>query len=169
MFRLGSVTEEPASSSEHSNPDCFAWCLINLCITKLVQAAVRKVLNTAGLEVLGSYPPINNFSSFLPSFTSLFRFISCFFYFHFSSLSPPPSELVTASPLLYSTLKVLDEWESIFARRLDALGAAPEDLLSSRDSESPMFQVGPALTRHKFILEPEHSPFRCCPQSIPLP
>ena len=35
------------------NPDSFPWCLINLCITKLVQEGVRKILSTAGLEVLG--------------------------------------------------------------------------------------------------------------------
>lgn len=72
------------------------------------------------------------------------------------------SELVTASPLLYSTLKVLDEWESIFARRLEALGAAPEELFSAEEDDSGgMFVgVGPAVMRHKFILEPDNSPFQ---------
>ena len=37
------------------NPDSFPWCLMNLCITKLVQEGVRKILTTAGLEVLGTY------------------------------------------------------------------------------------------------------------------
>ena len=35
------------------NPDSFPWCLMNLCITKIVQEGVRKILSTAGLEVLG--------------------------------------------------------------------------------------------------------------------
>ena len=35
------------------NPDSFPWCLINLCVTKLVQEGVRRILSTAGLEVLG--------------------------------------------------------------------------------------------------------------------
>lgn len=68
---------------------------------------------------------------------------------------------MTVSPLLYSTLKILDEWESIFTRRLEALGEAPDDLFgSSDDSEASKFRMGLALMRHKFILEPEHSPFR---------
>ena len=73
---------------------------------------------------------------------------------------PPPPELVTVSPMLYSALKVMDEWESIFARRLDALGAAPEDLFHNEEEESRMFKGGPALMRYKFILEPENAPFR---------
>ena len=54
----------------------------------------------------------------------------------------------------------MDEWESIFTRRLDALGAAPDNLFDNEEEESPMFGVGPALMKHKFILEPENSPFK---------
>jgi hypothetical protein len=121
-FRLGSLSKEE-DIRDPQNPDSFPWCLINLCVTKLVQEGVRRILSTAGLEVL---------------------------------------ELVTASPLLYSTLKVLDEWESIFTRRLDALEADPEDLFMREDEDTgAMFMgVGPAIMRHKFILEPENSPFQ---------
>ena len=73
------------------------------------------------------------------------------------------TELITASPLLYSTLKLLEEWESIFTKRLDSLGPVPEDFFTQgdEDEDSLSFQVGPALHRHKSILEPDHSPFRC--------
>ena len=73
----------------------------------------------------------------------------------------PHTELVTASPLLYSTLKVLDEWESIFSRRLDALETLPEELFTkdNEDTGALFVGVGPAVMRHKFILEPENSPF----------
>ena len=65
------------------------------------------------------------------------------------------------SPLLYSTLKILDEWESIFTRRLEALGEAPNDLFGpSDDIETSKFRMGLSLMRHKFVLEPENSPFR---------
>ena len=70
-------------------------------------------------------------------------------------------ELVTVSTLLYSTLKVLDEWESIFTRRLEALGEAPDDLFGPSDeTEASQFHMGVSLMRHKFLLEPENSPFR---------
>ena len=52
-FYPGSRGEGEGRSSDHDNPDSFPWCLMNLCITKMVQDAVRKVLSTAGLEVLG--------------------------------------------------------------------------------------------------------------------
>lgn len=65
------------------------------------------------------------------------------------------------SPLLYSILKVLDEWESIFNRRLEALGETPDDLFSNDDpEESSVFKMGISLMRQKFIMEPENSPFR---------
>ena len=56
MFRIGAIRSESVDH-EHdpNNPNCFAWCLMNLCISKILQSAIRKVLNTAGLEVLGEY------------------------------------------------------------------------------------------------------------------
>lgn len=45
-------------------------------------------------------------------------------------------------------------------RRLDALGPAPDDLFGDEEeTESPMFKVGPAIMKHKSILEQDHSPF----------
>ena len=54
FFRLGSISAEDRER-DHDNSDSFPWCLMNLCITKLVQDAVRSVLSTAGLEVVGEY------------------------------------------------------------------------------------------------------------------
>ena len=51
-FRLGSTSQEE-DARDPKNPDSFTWCLMNLCITKLVQIGVRNILSTAGLEVLG--------------------------------------------------------------------------------------------------------------------
>ena len=126
---------------------------MNLCITKLVQDGVRRILNTAGLEVLGE-------RELAEYCLQLYAQVAYDFSVHVHSCTY--TELVTASPLLYSTLKVLDEWESIFARRLDALGSAPEELFVNEDEETGAMFVGmgPAVMRHKFILEPENSPFQ---------
>ena len=54
MFRIGAIRSESVDHDhDPNNPNCFAWCLMNLCIAKILQSAVRKVLNTASLEVLG--------------------------------------------------------------------------------------------------------------------
>ena len=69
-------------------------------------------------------------------------------------------ELVTASPLLYSTLKLMEQWEYTFVRRLEALGPVPDDLFGDEEeAESPMFRNGPPIMRHKSILEQDHTPF----------
>lgn len=70
------------------------------------------------------------------------------------------SELVIASPLLYSTLKLMEQWELTFTRRLEALGPAPDDLFGDKEeADSPMFRNGPPIMRHKSILEQDHTPF----------
>lgn len=54
MFRIGAIRSESVDHDhDPNNPNCFAWCLMNLCIAKILQASIRKILNTAGLEVLG--------------------------------------------------------------------------------------------------------------------
>lgn len=62
MFRIGAVRSESVDH-EHdpNNPNCFAWCLMNLCIAKMLQSAIRKVLNAASLEVLGELALCNNY------------------------------------------------------------------------------------------------------------
>ena len=54
MFRIGAIRSESVDHDhDPNNPNCFAWCLMNLCISKILQSSIRKILNTAGLEVLG--------------------------------------------------------------------------------------------------------------------
>ena len=55
LFRVGSIHSESDSTGggTYGDPNSFAWCLMNLCISKLIMFAVRKVLLTAGVEVLG--------------------------------------------------------------------------------------------------------------------
>ena len=41
--------------SSPSNPNCFAWCLMNLCTSRQIQQVVRKMVAAVGLEVLGTF------------------------------------------------------------------------------------------------------------------
>lgn len=36
-----------------ANPNCFAWCLMNLCISKILQQVVRRMVAGVGLELMG--------------------------------------------------------------------------------------------------------------------
>ena len=58
MFRIGPTISESDSTAgaEPGDPNGFAWCLMNLAISKLLMGSVRKVLNTAGVEVIGALP-----------------------------------------------------------------------------------------------------------------
>ncbi|XP_019849574.1 PREDICTED: dmX-like protein 2 isoform X3 [Amphimedon queenslandica] len=68
-------------------------------------------------------------------------------------------EFITASPVLYRLLSLLDDWESFFIRKLDTHSTPSLNLFLPTENNQET-RYGPALTRHKLILEPEHSPFR---------
>ena len=59
-MRSGTTINDGTETSP-LNPDCFAWCLMNLCISKLMQKAVRKLVAGVGLEVLGELDKISLF------------------------------------------------------------------------------------------------------------
>ena len=65
-------------------------------------------------------------------------------------------ELPVCSPLLHMVVKILDSWEENFQAQLESFDGVPSELSDS----SPRKGQGPALLRHKSILEPENSPFR---------
>lgn len=46
---------EGGASPETSakDPNCFAWCLMNMCISKILQQMMRKMVNGVGLELMG--------------------------------------------------------------------------------------------------------------------
>ena len=116
-----------------NNPDSYSWCLMNLGIVQLVQKVIRSTVSLTGMEVLGIYKLI-----------MIALTLNCI-------------EFITASPIIYRLLSLLEDWETAFTHQLNEQ-AFSVDLFPHEDSQQATF--GPALMRHKFILEPEHSPFR---------
>ena len=54
----GGQKKEENLETSPKNPNCFAWCLMNLCISKILQQIVRKMVNGVGLELLGKGSPM---------------------------------------------------------------------------------------------------------------
>ncbi|XP_048359644.1 dmX-like protein 1 isoform X1 [Sphaerodactylus townsendi] len=69
------------------------------------------------------------------------------------------SDLPVSSPLCHSVLKVLQRWEQVLLRRLEMHGGPPENFISVHNSEDAS-SSGPALLRHKALLEPTNTPFK---------
>ncbi|XP_017267791.1 dmX-like protein 1 isoform X2 [Kryptolebias marmoratus] len=67
-------------------------------------------------------------------------------------------DLPVASPLCHSVLKTLQCWEQVLQKRLEIFGGPPAKYISTylQDEATP----GPALLRHKALLEPSNTPFR---------
>lgn len=105
---------------------------MNTGITKIVKDAVKSILATAGMEVTGMKCCM----------TTVLLLLHV--------------ELPVCSPLLHLVMKTLDSWEENFQAQLESFGGVPSELLDG----SPHRGQGPALLRHKSILEPENSPFR---------
>ncbi|XP_058133514.1 dmX-like protein 1 isoform X2 [Dasypus novemcinctus] len=69
------------------------------------------------------------------------------------------AELPVSSPLCHAVLKTLQCWEQVLLRRLEILGGPPQNYISSHTSEDCL-SVGPAILRHKALLEPTNTPFK---------
>jgi len=59
-FKVGGAGERGANDegweeTNPSNPNCYAWCLINVCVSKILQQTIRKMVSGVGLEVLGEF------------------------------------------------------------------------------------------------------------------
>ncbi|XP_015742863.1 dmX-like protein 1 isoform X1 [Python bivittatus] len=69
------------------------------------------------------------------------------------------TELPVCSPVCHAVLKALQRWEQVLLRRLEMHGGPPENFISVhilQDASSS----GPALLRHKVLLEPTNTPFK---------
>uniref|UniRef100_H0V8U1 Dmx like 1 n=1 Tax=Cavia porcellus TaxID=10141 RepID=H0V8U1_CAVPO len=69
------------------------------------------------------------------------------------------TELPVSSPLCHAVLKTLQCWEQVLLRRLEIHGGPPENYISGHTSEKSL-SAGPAILRHKALLEPTNTPFR---------
>eukprot|EP00075_Anas_platyrhynchos_P013628 XP_027302881.1 dmX-like protein 1 [Anas platyrhynchos] len=69
------------------------------------------------------------------------------------------SELPVSSPICHAVLKTLQRWEQVLQRRLELYGGPPQHYISVHASEDAL-AAGPALLRHKTLLEPTNTPFR---------
>ncbi|KAM9587069.1 dmX-like protein 1 isoform 6-T6 [Morphnus guianensis] len=69
------------------------------------------------------------------------------------------SELPVSSPICHAVLKTLQRWEQVLLRRLELYGGPPQYYISVHASEDAL-AAGPALLRHKTLLEPTNTPFR---------
>ncbi|KAM6034285.1 dmX-like protein 1 isoform 4-T4 [Chlamydotis macqueenii] len=69
------------------------------------------------------------------------------------------SDLPVSSPLCHAVLKTLQRWEQVLLRRLELYGGPPQHYILVHASED-VLAAGPALLRHKTLLEPTNTPFR---------
>ncbi|MGH0182408.1 UNVERIFIED_CONTAM: hypothetical protein FKN15_021343, partial [Acipenser sinensis] len=69
------------------------------------------------------------------------------------------SELPVGSPLCHSILKTLQRWEQVLLKRLEIFGGPPSKFISSHTLEDTV-SSGPAILRHKALLEPTNTPFQ---------
>ncbi|XP_078531680.1 dmX-like protein 1 isoform X3 [Lissotriton helveticus] len=69
------------------------------------------------------------------------------------------SDLPVGSPLCHAVLKTVQRWEQVLLRRLEMFGGPPQDFISVPSSEEAV-SAGPAILRHKALLEPSNTPFK---------
>ncbi|CAK6950671.1 dmX-like protein 1 [Scomber scombrus] len=68
-------------------------------------------------------------------------------------------DLPVGSPLCHAVLKTLQRWEQVLQKRLEVFGGPPSKYISTHLQDETA-TPGPALLRHKALLEPSNTPFR---------
>ena len=68
------------------------------------------------------------------------------------------AELPVASPLIHSTLRILDHWVHLLKETLDKFGGPPADYIPGCYVEK--VSNGPAIQKYRGILEPQNTPFK---------
>ncbi|TRY64794.1 hypothetical protein DNTS_004401 [Danionella cerebrum] len=77
-------------------------------------------------------------------------------------LDSDEQNLPVCSPLSHSTLKTLQRWEQLMLKRVEVFSGVPSNFLNhSLQHPEECVSPGPALLRHKALLEPSNTPFRC--------
>nr|XP_033784929.1 dmX-like protein 1 isoform X1 [Geotrypetes seraphini] len=69
------------------------------------------------------------------------------------------SELPVGSPLCHAVLKTLQRWEQVLLHRLEIHDGPPENFISMPTTEEAI-SAGPAILRHKALLESTNMPFK---------
>ncbi|XP_029426818.1 dmX-like protein 1 isoform X2 [Rhinatrema bivittatum] len=78
------------------------------------------------------------------------------------------SELPVGSPLCHAVLKTLQRWEQVLLRRLEIYGGPPENFICMPTTEETA-SAGPAILRHKALLESTNTPFKSKnPSALPV-
>ncbi|KAJ3604686.1 hypothetical protein NHX12_029426 [Muraenolepis orangiensis] len=67
-------------------------------------------------------------------------------------------DLPVGSPLCHAALKTLQRWEQVLQKRLELYGGPPSKYIVTLPQEEGA-APGPALLRHKALLEPSNTPF----------
>lgn len=68
-------------------------------------------------------------------------------------------ELPVKSPLGIAVVKNLEKWEQILHERMDQFGGPPPNYINTLPNELAV-GAGPAILRHKAMLDPENTPFK---------
>lgn len=82
---------------------------------------------------------------------------SLFFTLHFRFLHVP--DLPVISPLGNAVLKTLESWEQLLLERMNKFDGPPPNYINTYPTDLSA-GGGPAILRHKAMLEPDNTPFR---------
>uniref|UniRef100_A0A9J8AHZ5 Dmx-like 2 n=1 Tax=Cyprinus carpio carpio TaxID=630221 RepID=A0A9J8AHZ5_CYPCA len=76
------------------------------------------------------------------------------------------TELPVTSPLANAMLKTLENWEQILLEKMNKFDSPPPNYINTFPTDLSA-GGGPAILRHKAMLEPDNTPFKCHRLSFP--
>lgn len=75
------------------------------------------------------------------------------------SLIFPLSDLPVSSPLCNAVLKTLENWEQLLLEQMNKFESPPPNYINTYPTDLSA-GGGPAILRHKAMLEPDNTPFK---------
>lgn len=70
------------------------------------------------------------------------------------------TDLPVTSPLSNAVLKTLENWEQLLLERMSKFDGPPPNYINTYPTDLSA-GGGPAILRHKAMLEPDNTPFKC--------
>lgn len=118
-----------------------------------VTKSLRKILFSIKIQRnLINTPRWINYSLVLP----LLGYITCCI---FKFLSVYVLDLPVTSPLSNAVLKTLENWEQLLVERMNKFDGPPPNYINTYPTDLSA-GGGPAILRHKAMLEPDNMPFK---------
>lgn len=139
-----------------------SWALIRLVMVKLAHHNVKNFLPLTGLDFTGTAHLISDAKLLIKyRYVFVLVFLQPAYYLHCitNCAFVCMTDLPVTSPFCNAVLKTLENWEQLLLERMNKFDGPPPNYINTYPTDLSA-GGGPAILRHKAMLEPDNTPFK---------